>query len=263
MKSKQFFVTLAAGLAAVCTMPLAGCGSGGGGNGGNGGGSGLTVSKTFYPLTDASGAALSWTYDTTSTARSRAAAGTGSSYTVRYGGTTTFQGQSVYQFSTAGGAFVTYLDLTTSGVAYAGQQSGGTNSALWGNDWYIRYELSPGQTEEFTSAVGNAAGSYRYRLSRLADQSVTTPAGTFPCAVYRRTALAVTGIATNDYSVGDVDTYWYASQVGLVKDTFQFSDGTTDTAILRSYGASATTLPVPPPTPTGGGAPNPVPAPPH
>ena len=270
LTSPSIFATFAVGVAAFCLVPLAGCGSGGGGNNGGTPGVGLTVSKTFYPLTDASGAALSWTYDTTSVARSRAAqpqhvrhslraslsrAAAGGSFTVSYQGTTTFNGQTVEKFSAYGGTRVSYVDLSDAGVAYVGGQLNGVATPLWGNDWYVRFALSPGQTEDFTSAVGNAAGSLHYTITRLADQSVTTPAGTFTCAVYKRTTLGVTGVATDDYSVGDVDTYWFAKQIGLVKDTFAYSDGYTDTDILRSYGAPTTTLPVPAPS---GAAPNPA-----
>jgi hypothetical protein len=222
---KRNFMICVAIVATLGMGVLTGCGSGGGGgnttsnNGGNNGG--LSVGSSLLPTK----ANYGWVYKDITRNRS---------YTIPYEGTATFNGQSAHKLGNSDGD-PSYIAITGEGIASLG---GGTD--LDTNDWAVRFDLLPGQSKEFTAThtSGSLSGTERYRISRLPDETVTVPAGTFTCAVFQHTILEIGG-SVSVGSVGDVDTNWYASGTGPVKFVSTSGSGTsssTSTIVLESYG---------------------------
>jgi hypothetical protein len=228
MNPKRILALFVAVVATLGIGVLSGCGGGGGGSTTTGNnGNTVTVDSKLFPTQNSYG----WVYKFTDGTSGQVA-----NYTISLAGLTTFNGQSAYKLNNSEAPTdPSYISITGEGIADLGI-AGEPDT----NDWAVRFDLLPGQSKEFTAThnSGTNSGTERYIIKRLDDQSVTVPAGTFNCAVYQRTLLETGGSVTVGH-VGDVDTTWYAPNVGPVKATNQSGSGTlatTSTVILQSYG---------------------------
>jgi hypothetical protein len=114
-----------------------------------------------------------------------------------------------------------------------------TDTESHSNLWLLRFDLAVGQSADFTDTVsGSSAGTRTYRLTRLSDESITTPAGTFTCALFRETTLARTGDLVTNFEVGETETVWFAANAGIVKVVGQ-TTGESVTSLLQSLGIAA------------------------
>jgi hypothetical protein len=261
MKNINQNYVLAAFVACIATLSitvLAGCGGGGGGgntdgtattsgngnttaNGGNNGNGGnLAGNSAYFPTKTAAGANAEWHYSEV---------GTIYTFSNYYGGTASFNGQTVHKFINDDDISGSYVAITSEGVGAVGSydvlRSGVLSSeTTYSNNWVIRFDLSSGQSREFTRTENktdktdpsrNTTGSERYTLTRLPDETITVPAGTFNCIVYRNTTQEVTGKISSESKVGDTTTYWFASGVGFIQSKITDATGTYGNA-LTSWG---------------------------
>jgi hypothetical protein len=202
------------------------------------GGANLAGENAYFPTKTTTGAPGEWQYSEVGTQY------TNSDY---YAGTASFNGQTVHQFiSDPQNGY--YIALTSEGIATAGSYDTFGNKkdeTVYTNYWVARFDMSPGQSRDYTmtetsthqiSGGSNTSGSMRYTLTRLPDETVTVPAGTFNCIVFQVTILEITGNITPTFKVGEVDKLWLASGVGLVQSRDTDSSGTS-TNVLTSYAA--------------------------
>lgn len=213
--------------AAASLTSLAGCN-------GLGGLAGAGLDTRYQPLTGV------WNYATVATPAGGSA--TNDTLDIVALGAGTFNGKAVHSFRVTVGAEVlgtiNHMVISSAGVETAGlEDETGTDPAETDtDDWAIRFSLEPGESETFTySAVwGSNSGTVTYQIERLDDETVTTPAGTFNCAVFLRTVIGSTGSVGE--TAGNTEKSWWAADVGTVKSFSTYSDGSTFSSTLTFYG---------------------------
>jgi hypothetical protein len=206
---------------------LAGCGGSGASTGGG------TLNSTYFPFSNGGGS-IFWRYRD-----SNASGGDSLEFSYVASGAGTYAGQATQTIDDSSPGVpdaLRHYVVSGDGVKFIGFDDG-TDNEVHTNDYGMKYAMAVGDSEVLNDTVtGTDPRTHQYRLERLANESVTVPAGTYNCAKFQRTTLAVS--AGGEFAVGEVETIWFAPNVGIVKtnDVEPGPSGSSRMSVLLEFG---------------------------
>jgi hypothetical protein len=169
----------------------------------------LVLGQNYFP-TSFSGAFGFWEYRNTSPSAPP------ENWTFTYAGNSTFAGQSTLLFNEVYPGDPVKQSHFQVGTSIASIGFTGDGTETHSNDKLVSLNAVVGSTEVVNDVVtGDNNGSVTWTITRLPDETVTVPVGTFNCVKVRRVASNIVGSV--QVVNGETQYLWLAPNVGIVK----------------------------------------------